>query len=74
MLAVPLTQLGGELRVGRPTLLFEGSYNRSQLGHAHYDVSPDGTRFVMVAEDREAFQSLRLVLGWDRELAKLVPE
>jgi hypothetical protein len=28
----------------------------------------------MVAEDREAFQSLRLALGWDRELRQLVPE
>jgi len=74
VMSVPLAMSGGILDPGQPGLLFEGSYNRSQLGHAHYDVSPDGRRFVMVAEDREAFQSLRVVLGWDKELRQLVPE
>ena len=65
VLAVPVAEQGGELELGRAEILFEGHYNRSDYGHAHYDVTPDGQRFVMVEEDREAFELLRLVIDWD---------
>jgi serine/threonine-protein kinase len=68
VLTASVTAEGGVLRVGRPKLLFEGFYNLSRLGHAHYDVAPDGQRFVMVEEDPQAFESLRLILHWDRDL------
>ena len=35
---------------GRPTLLFEGSFDLGRTVH-NYDVSPDGKRFVMVQRD-----------------------
>ena len=60
---------------GRPTLLFEGSFELGGLLH-NYDVSPDGERFVMVqseeasATDRER---LHVVLHWLDELERRVP-
>ncbi len=74
MLVAPLSLKNGRLNVGQPELLFAGDYNRSQQGHAHYDVAPDGLRFVMVTENPDAFQFLRLVLAWDQELTELIPE
>jgi len=74
VLAVPLPEEGGVLNPGLPAPLFEGFFNRSQLGHAHFDVAPDGEKFVMVEEPGEAFELLRLVQGWDRELRELVPK
>jgi hypothetical protein len=71
---VPLPEVDGNLKPGLPVPMFQGFYNRSQLGHAHYDVAPDGEKFVMVEERGDAFELLRLVQGWDQELATLVPK
>ncbi len=72
VLTVPLERGGFGLRAGRPLKLFDGFFNRANLGHAHFDVAPDGERFVMVQEDPAAFERLQLVLHWDRELTALV--
>jgi hypothetical protein len=38
-------------RAGKPTLLFEGPFHGPALDAGpHYDVAPDGERFVMVQE------------------------
>jgi Tol biopolymer transport system component len=69
--SVPLERGGSGLRTGRPVKLFDGFFNRANLGHAHFDVAPDGKRFVMVQENPAAFDRLQLVFGWDRELTAL---
>jgi Tol biopolymer transport system component len=74
VLSVPLTERNGVLRPGPSQVLFEGPYNLSRVGHAHYDVTPDGERFVMVEEDLKAFENLRLILDWNQELPQLLPQ
>lgn len=56
----------------RPRVLFEGDYAVSGPGLAAYDVSDDGSRFLMVREHAEKHGAeVHLVVGWQRELAKL---
>ncbi len=59
--------------VGRPRVLFEGSYVTTQFspGKQYYDISPDGQRFVMIREGGEA--QINVVLNWFEELKRLVP-
>lgn len=60
---------------GRPTLLFEGSFELGGNFH-NYDVSPDGQRFVMVQSEEApeaAPERLHVVLRWLDELERRVP-
>ncbi len=48
--------------VGKPTVLFSGRY---RLTGRDYDVSPDGTRFVMMlANEPRTTDSMRVLLNW----------
>ncbi len=52
---------------GRPSLLFQGAYEKRPLAGAaaNYDVAPDGRRFVMIKRAGEpAPQQIVLVLNW----------
>jgi serine/threonine-protein kinase len=41
---------------------------------AHYDVYPDGQRFLMLAEsENESRPRINVILNWDEELKRLVP-
>ncbi len=57
-----------------PRLLFRGSWS---LGNSttipHYDVSPDGRKFVFVKEDPSAGGGLVVVQNWFQELERLAP-
>ena len=60
---------------GRPTLLFEGSFEPRGTFH-NYDVSPDGKRFVMVQREEASASApdrLHVVLHWLDELERRVP-
>jgi serine/threonine protein kinase/Tol biopolymer transport system component len=60
----------------RPELLFDGPYATAGGGDSHYDVSPDGRRFLMVASagaSRDLSPRLVVVLNWPEELKRLVP-
>ncbi len=74
MFSVPLASGGSALQPGRPVKLFDGFFNRANLGHAHYDVAPDGQRFVMVQENPASFDRLKLVFGWGLEFPALAGE
>jgi serine/threonine-protein kinase len=60
---------------GVPRKLFEGHYAASITGSAGYDVSPDGTRFVMSEsnEPEQASSEINVVLNWLEELKQRVP-
>jgi serine/threonine-protein kinase len=60
---------------GVPRKLFEGHYAPSSVGGAGYDVSPDGTRFLMVQsnEPEQASTQINVVLNWTEELKQRVP-
>ncbi len=55
---------------GKPTMLFEGRYDRSYVAGANYDVTPDGQRFVFIKSSAEelAVTQLNVVLNWFEEL------
>lgn len=55
----------GIAHAGIPTTLFEGSYARGTVTLANYDVSRDGSAFLMVrAVTAAAPLSLRVTIGW----------
>jgi serine/threonine-protein kinase len=60
-----------DFEVDRPALLFRGSYRRSgNFGRPGYDISPDGTRFLMIRGsevDRDA-PRINFVLNWLQEV------
>ena len=71
MMAVPLEVEGETLRPGVPELLFTGPF---ETGSPQFDVSPDGSWFVMVEADPEAKPTqIHLILGWGEELPRLAP-
>ena len=66
------------LTVGRPEVLFEGSYVSTHslpTGYQYYSISPDGRRFLMLKEEqlRQEQNQINVVLNWFEELKRLVP-
>jgi serine/threonine-protein kinase len=61
-----------ELRVGKPSLLFEWRHPPrlfEGLHRRYYDVTPDGQRFLMVeGQESGASRQLHVVLNWAQEL------
>jgi hypothetical protein len=75
MMAVEITTQGG-FAVGKPRMLFEGKYVRSEAHMPHYDVSSDGQHFLMlkpVEQQQAALTQINVVLNWTEELKRLVP-
>jgi hypothetical protein len=67
MMAIPVTTTPA-LVVGRPVMLFEGSFVVGPAGLPTYDVAPDG-RFLMIrAIGGLAPLQLRVVVNWFDEL------
>jgi hypothetical protein len=53
----------------RPRVLFEGTYDGAEVGHQHYDVSLDSSRFLMVKHgEPEGPIEVHVVLHWAEEL------
>jgi serine/threonine-protein kinase len=54
----------------KPSVLFEGRYERGLPGISNYDVTPDGQRLVMVRGRQEETNStqLTLVMDWSAEV------
>jgi Tol biopolymer transport system component len=77
MMVVSIQAMEQTLNTGRPRLLFEGSYvdHSNPRGFQYYDISPDGSRFLMMKEgDLEDEQGqINVVLNWFEELKRLVP-
>jgi serine/threonine-protein kinase len=74
MMAVEVSTQPG-FTMGRPRMLFEGSYLPPPFPVANYDVSPDGQRFLMVKPSGEGQPStqINVVLNWFEELKRRVP-
>jgi len=58
-----------------PQRLFTGRYiaHIEVPGNAAYDVSPDGTEFVMSKSSIPDLTQINVVLNWFEELKRLVP-
>ncbi len=65
LMMVPI-QLGHDLVVGQPEMLFSGPFYQRAPG-----VMPDGRQFVMIRE--EPLTHVNIVLNWFEELKRLVP-
>jgi serine/threonine-protein kinase len=73
MMAVPIEMEGG-FEPGAPRPLFEAPFDEAGAPYANYDVSKDGSEFLMVRTDegREA-KRLVVVTNWFSELREQVP-
>ena len=72
LIAVPI-QTEPTFSAGRPTPLFEKAYVSGGIAAIpHYDISPDGQRFLMVKQEQGESQ-IHVVLNWFEELKRLVP-
>jgi serine/threonine-protein kinase len=62
-------------RVGKPRLLFEGTYSGWEPYGRMYDLAPDGERFLMIQESEPPPPPTQynIVLNWFEELKRLVP-
>ena len=60
-------------RAGRPRVLFEGQFY--DFGINCYDVSPDGSRFIMIKEDPAELgpAHVNVVLNWFEDVKRRVP-
>ena len=72
MMVVPL-QIEPAFRPGTPRMLFEAPFASNPGGYPNYDVSLDGTRFIMVETDATELHEIHVVLNWSEELKRLAP-
>jgi serine/threonine-protein kinase len=75
LMSVPVAA-GHDFSPGRPVRLFEGTGYLgagAQGGGRTYDVSPDGSRFLMVRIGAQSSTPLVVVLNWFEELERLAP-
>ncbi len=72
MMSVDVETRGPGFLAGKPQFLFDGPFDTTQ--DLNFDISPDGTHFVMVEADPDAKPTrLQIVLNWSAELNRLVP-
>jgi serine/threonine-protein kinase len=78
IMAVPVTP-GPNLTLGKPVEVVKGPYAAAVYAGVHYDVSPDGKRFLLLKDvgtpsgDKPAQSELRIVINWVEELKRLLP-
>jgi len=84
IMSAPVEAVGDTLRVGKPSVVFQGAFRGGTTGlgvggysFADYDVAPDGRRFVMFpagsGPGRTEHPHVMLVTGWFEELVKQLP-
>ena len=64
-------EAGDSFRAGAPKLLFDGPYPADTGGHASYDVSADGQKFLMIRNEEAAVTELRIFLNFTEDLKTL---
>jgi serine/threonine protein kinase len=69
MMAVPITY-EPSFEAGRPEVLFTGSFAGQGRSFNEYDITADGERFLMTAQDPA---KIVIVTNWFEELKRLVP-
>jgi len=79
IMAVPVTP-GPTLVLGKPAAVVKGAYARPLNAGRHYDVSPDGKRFLMLVDapapdgQKPVAQEMTVVLNWAEELRAKLPK
>jgi len=72
MMAVSVSARGSDVTLSTPRMLFDRRYGFETSTIANYDVSLDGTRFLMVKDEVGAGR-VNIVLNWFEELKRLAP-
>jgi serine/threonine-protein kinase len=79
IMAVPITP-GPNLALGKPAVAVSSPYAAAgNYNPRHYDVSPDGKRFLLLKDvetagaTKPAAPEIRLIQNWTEELKRLVP-
>jgi Tol biopolymer transport system component len=71
VMTVPVEPRGTTFSAGAPAVLFSGPF---ETGSPGFDISPDGTYFVMVEADPSAKPTqIHVVLNWSEELKRIMP-
>ena len=70
MMSVAVNSRGDEFQAAAPEVLFSGPF---ETGSLNFDVSPDGTYFIMAEADPDAKPTqINVVLNWAQELKRLI--
>jgi serine/threonine-protein kinase len=74
LMAVPI-RTAPTLQVGKPSPLFESPFVAGEPGLPNYDVSADGSRFLMIRAGAEEAKPgpLNIVINWFDELRSRIP-
>ena len=72
MLSVPV-ETQPTISVGTPTTLFQGRFPVRLSFWSDYDVSPDGTQFLMLEATEDSELQINVVTNWLGELKERVP-
>lgn len=74
MMAVEITTEPA-FSAAKPSLVFQGAYERGAIYSRDYDVTPDGRRFLMLrsSEPEAAATEIQFVTNWFEELKRRVP-
>jgi hypothetical protein len=74
LMAVPI-RTAPTLKVGKPSPLFESPFVAGEPGLPNYDVSADGSRFLMIRAGAEEAKPgpLNIVINWFDELRSRIP-
>ena len=59
-----------EIVLSEPRVFYEGKF--VNVGGRSYDISPDGTRALVIAASEDTAHSIRLVTNWLDEVEKIV--
>ena len=62
-MSVPVN-IRGTVSSGTPVLLFQTSIKPITVDWFHYDVAPDGQRFIIVSQRESAGEPLHVVVNW----------
>jgi serine/threonine protein kinase len=78
MVVVTVDTAGDTVVIGRPRVLFRLADAGQMEGITGYDITPDGSRFLMVRRESEATgagrpDGIRVVLNWSARLRELAP-
>ena len=75
-MAVDIDDANSGFSVGKPRMLFEGSYLQTSASFPWWDVTPDGERFLMlkpVESPASGPTQINIVLNWFEELKQKAP-
>ena len=73
LMVVPVTD-GPTFAPGSVDVVFTGAFERGVYANPSYDISPDGSRFIMIRSNRDpTLTRLTVVLNWFEELKARAP-